>query len=284
MIEKLWAALWISWRFAGYKPRPISPRVVWAWLSQFEPRERSLLLRLVEHVQFISENELKRKLIAENERLVKRLNYAGIPNEKIIYVQFDDAGSSSAVTLNLLRDGGLLERLGFKWMDYKRVSDFHTLTNSIEEGAIIYVDDFIGSGGQFSKCHQFCSEYISGNFSQFLLAGCICEEAFKVLDERNVEPMPCLMHGKKERPLLGLKDVFTNKEIEALQVICKRVADNGSTGLGYGDMASMVVLYRNTPNNTPFAIRGTIGQVPFKGVFPRTTDLVSLSQAKARRN
>lgn len=284
MIEDLLAAIRLPRRFATYGPQPLDAIRVWSWLRQFQPHERRLLVRLAYSVKYVSRDELLTGLRHENDRLIKRLNYAGVPNENIIYVQFDDAGSSSSVTLNLLRDGALLERMGFNWMDYRRAKDFYDLTSRLEEGAIVYVDDFIGSGRQFTRCHKFCSEYIAGNFSQFLLAGCICEEAYKVLDDRNVEPVASLMHGKRDRAMCEFNGEFTLGEIKILKDICRKVANNGSAGLGFDDMAAMIVLYRNAPNNLPFALRGTIGQDPFKGILPRTTDLVSEAQALAARN
>ncbi len=35
----------------------------------------------------------------------------------------------------------------------------------------------------------------------------------------------------------------------------------------------MVVLYRNAPNSVPALLRGSQNQVPFAGIFPRTTDM-----------
>ncbi len=43
--------------------------------------------------------------------------------------------------------------------------------------------------------------------------------------------------------------------------------------LGYDDMATMVVLYRNSPNSIPAILRGSDKQTPFYGLFPRYKDL-----------
>ena len=38
-------------------------------------------------------------------------------------------------------------------------------------------------------------------------------------------------------------------------------------------MAAMVILYRNAPDNVPVLLRGSGGQAPYIGIFPRTTDM-----------
>jgi hypothetical protein len=44
-------------------------------------------------------------------------------------------------------------------------------------------------------------------------------------------------------------------------------------GLGFRAMATMVVLYRNTPNSVPVVLRGNKRQSPYRGLLPRADDL-----------
>jgi len=53
--------------------------------------------------------------------------------------------------------------------------------------------------------------------------------------------------------------------------ICKEIRPN--TSLGYEGMATMVVLFRNSPNSIPAILRGSDKQTPFYGIFPRFKDL-----------
>src|SRR5579872_5766395 len=44
-------------------------------------------------------------------------------------------------------------------------------------------------------------------------------------------------------------------------------------GLGFGGLASVVVMYHNCPNNVPLILRGSLGQRTFRGILPRSSDL-----------
>ena len=62
-------------------------------------------------------------------------------------------------------------------------------TNELEEGAIVYVDDFAGTGRQFCTTRDNVKENIVGSFVEFLLVPVICEEALYELGKRDIEAM-----------------------------------------------------------------------------------------------
>jgi Mg2+/Co2+ transporter CorC len=74
------------------------------WINQFDERDRKHVCALLECVIYLSEQDIRQILIDQNRALMARLAAAGLPPEKLIYVQVDDAGSSSPVMLNMLRD------------------------------------------------------------------------------------------------------------------------------------------------------------------------------------
>ncbi len=145
--------------------------------------------------------------------------------------------------------------------------------NEVGEGALIYVDDFLGTGNQFAKERDFVASTIVGTFSEFILAPCICEEAIYEIGKRGVEAFTGHVHSKAERPLHANSSLFKREEKLRLEMVCKGINKSGS--LGYKGLATMVVLYRNAPNTVPACFRGSLNQKPFKGIFPRTTDLPS---------
>src|SRR5205809_5140630 len=112
-IQSVKAAL----RFHDYKPKPLSWLSASRWINQFEKRDRTLAQQLLDRVIYLSESHTKRILVEQNAALMRRLKAAGLPPKKLIYVQVHDAGSSSPVMLNLLRDAANLERLGCKFVD-----------------------------------------------------------------------------------------------------------------------------------------------------------------------
>lgn len=90
------------------------------------------------------------------------------------------------------------------------------------------------------------------------------------MDERGIQAFTGHKHLKAERPLTASSTVFDEEERSRLINICQGIS---KFGLGYKDLATMVVLYRNAPNTIPVIFRGSLNQTPYFGIFPRTIDL-----------
>jgi len=260
-----------SLRFHDYKPQPLSLLSASRWIRQFEKKDRKIARQLLDKVIYISESRRRDILVEQNAALMKRLLAANVPPKKLIYVSVHDAGSSSPVMLNLLRDAAGLERLGCKFVDARDSLRLNKTMNEVGVGALIYVDDFIGTGNQFCAERDFAAKSFVGTFSEFLLAPSICEEAFYQISERGIEAFTGHVHSKAERPLHANSSFFAREDKERLELVCKGV--NSKFGLGYQKLATMVVLYRNAPNTVPAVLRGSLNQKPFAGIFPRWKDL-----------
>jgi hypothetical protein len=257
-------------RYRGYKPQPLKFFSALRWLNQFEEQDRILAERLLDNVIYLSESTTREILVNQNTELMKRLRNAGLPAKKLIYVSFHEAGSSSPVMLNLLRDSANLERMGCRLIDGRNTLGLVKAMNDVGEGALIYIDDFIGSGTQFCKEHDFIARNFVGTFSEFIIAPSICEEAFEKLDERGIQVFAGHKHVKSERPLHAESTVFDDNQRSRIATVCKRI---NKFGLGFQDLATMVVLYRNAPNSVPIMLRGNVNQEPYFGIFPRWMDL-----------
>ena len=263
--------LWAIYHFSGYKPQPLKMQIVIKWLGQFEDKDKFLILRLLWKIRYVTEKETEDLLLSRNSNLLERLSKVKITFKNIIYVQLHDPGSSSPVMLNMLRDRGRLERKGFHFVDSKNVYELYKLTSKLESGAIIYIDDFSGSGHQFCEVRDFLSNYIIGNFSEFFLLPCICEEACIEVGIRGVEAVAGFIHEKAVRPLHPNSSIFNKATKDRLIEICTKIDPKGA--LGYKKLAAMVVFYRNAPNAVPVILRGRVYQQEWIGILPRTTDL-----------
>lgn len=258
-------------RYPDYRPQPVTLRSMYRWIKQFKPDDRKHVNDLLNNVIYLSEADVRRILVEQNDALMRRLAKAGLPANNLIYVQIHEAGSSSPVMLNLLRDAAGLEQRGCRFLDGNDTLGLNRLTNELEEGALIYVDDFVGTGMQFCEARDFAAKYIEGTFSEFLLVPCICEEGYYPLGERGIEAFAGHIHSKSERPLHENSSLLDVKIKQRLIDVCQEI--DPYMGLGWQSSASMVVLYRNAPDNVPILFRGNQRQHPFVGVFPRTTDL-----------
>lgn len=263
-------------RFPGYRPKPLSLLSARRWIRQFERRNRKLARKLLDNVVYMSEPKSRDILVEQNAALMRRLSNAGLPPENLIYVQVHDAGSSSPVLLNLLRDAAGLQRLGCKFVDSR---DLMGLADAMDEigrsaigqGAIIYVDDFVGSGVQFCEARDLAAAYVDVSvFSEFIIAPCICEEAYAELNARGIEAFTGHKHLQSQRPLHRNSTLFTDSEKRTLLDVSGRIS---SHTLGFMGMGVMVVTWLNAPDNVPVILRGSQDQVPYMGIFPRTTDL-----------
>lgn len=258
-------------RFRDYRPQPVTFAGVYRWIKQFEKRDRRHAGALLESVIYLSERDTRRILVQQNEALIRRLAAAGLPAKKLLYLQVHDAGSSSPVMLNLLRDAAGLERRGCHFLDSRNSLGINKLTNEVGEGALIYVDDFVGTGNQFCSARDFAVKSVVGTFSEFLLVPSICEEGLYQLGQRGIEAFAGHVHSKSERPLHDNSWLLDGDAKARLRLVCKGISPKMS--LGYKELAAMVVLYRNAPNSVPAVLRGSLNQKPFAGIFPRTTDL-----------
>jgi hypothetical protein len=271
MVADAWFSLKMWFRFRTYRPFKVTPYSAYRWLRQFSKQERRALRKATEHLHFVSVKDFMRSLIQRNRELLRKIQDAGVPLSNIIYVSVGDAGSSSHATLTILRDQAGLENLGCKLADGRSFNALEDLTNRLGSGAIIYVDDFAGTGKQFTEDQGELSEYIFGNFSQYFLVHTACEEAVDKIDGNGVSPWPCAIHRQVSRPLHEKSSLLGATDKQRIRDLCSTI--NRPNALGWGDIAVSVVIFRNTPDNVPCVYRGTLGQRRFKGLVPRVGDL-----------
>lgn len=268
---RIFYSLKAALRFRDYKPQPVTFLSAHKWMGQFDRKDRRLVGGLLDNVIYFSEDKTKRTLEKLNERLMRRLAEDGIPAKRIVYVSFDDTASSSHMMLGMLRDNAALQQRGCNLCDAKDIRGLKDVTDRLAEGAMVYIDDFIGSGRQFCGSRDFAMQFVFGNFAEFMLAPSVCEEGRAELMERGIEVITDDVHRQADRALHEKGTFISAADRERVVAICQRV--NRKMALGVDQMATMVVFYRNSPNQIPAILRGNKNLKPYRGLFPRTTDL-----------
>lgn len=271
MLLQLIRAIFSIPRYADYKPQKVTVNTFLKWLRQYNIKDWGPILHLFNSITYYSEKNTVSALVKLHKSLQTKFDEVGLPQKNVIYVQIHEAGSSSPVILNILRDNVHLEGRGCHFVDSSDIRKIYEKTNSLSEGAIIYVDDFSGTGHQFNKSHDPLKEYIIGNFSEFFLLPCICEEAYDEINSQGISVITDLIHKKEDRALHSKSTLINDHMKNRLIELCQEI--NKGWGLGYQNLATMVIFYRNAPNSVPLLIRGSKYQKPYRGVFPRTTDL-----------
>lgn len=273
MLVNLLSYVRAAWHLRGYRPKKVTLRSINHWVKQFPREYREYLLRLLANVRFVSEEETIRHLLELNAAVLRSLEADGVPIKRVIYVTTDTAASSSEVMLNLLRDRANLERRGARIIASRDAFGIQDATKQIGTGAIIYVDDFAGSGKQFTTSRNAVAQYAAGVFSEFFLLPCICEEALSAVEEAGVVVRAGFVHRKSERPLHEEGVMLEADVRERVCALSKERFGKRKDWMGFGGLATNVVFYRNAPNNTPLIFRGHLGQRPCHGVIPRADDL-----------
>jgi hypothetical protein len=258
------------WRFRGYQPQSVTPLTLFRWLRQFPAGDRMEIARLLDYIVFYREDEVRRDLVELNRGLLEKLASAGVANRQIIYVEIDEPGSSSGAMLHMLRDTMLLQNLGVHFLNYRDLRGLSDKTGRLKSGAIIYIDDFSGSGDQLVDSRKFATEFIQGDFSEFFLVPYVCQEALHRIQRLGVECVTKHVHRPEERPLHETSNLLPSETRHRLIEISGEVRSYAV--LGHERLASMVVVYSNCPDTVPVILRGSEAQRPYKGLFPRTTD------------
>ncbi len=254
----------------GYEPQPVTPVALWAWLQQFPSAERGILLRLILSIQVIRKHEAVRIALDKNQQILAALAEDGIGPERVIYTSLDETASSSHVMLNELRNHANLTRRKAKFCDSHSEFRMAKLTTHLGAGAIVYVDDFAGTGNQFSDNRNRLAAFIHGDFSEFLILPCVCEEALEKIEKLGVETRAGFVHKAEDRPLRSESHHFAPSERDRLLALAVMV--DAKWPLGYRGLGTNIIFDRHAPNSTSPLLRGNVGQDRFRGVVPRWDD------------
>ena len=260
-------------RLRGYQPKKVTLLTLARWAHQFPLVYRAELIRLVANMRFVSEDETIHWLVDLNKEVLETLKSYDVSISQVIYITTDTAGSSSGVMLNLLRDRANLERLGATLLNSGEGEEIHKTTMKLKSGAIIYVDDFAGTGKQFVRSRRRVAEYIAGAFSEFFLIPCVCEEALLKCKAAGVETRFGFVHKRSQRPLLQECKFLPYDRREELVTLSRTQFGDTKPLLGFDGLATNVIFYRNAPNTTPLLFRGNLYQEPIHGIVPRFDDL-----------
>lgn len=262
----------ISARFRDYKPRRITPLIAFRFLAQFPRRERKIVVRLLDHICYIKHSEAVQNVLSEVMQIVNKLVHDGTREELIFVVPASKAGKSSVVmfeeisarirqmfpSLSFLSDGattGIRDQIPFR-----------------SQSAVIFVDDFVGTGEQFQGSLKAWTEVLEGRDSRFfLVVAAACEEGKRRVEDGGAQVCSTVMHDANERMWAKCRTALSEEAWNQFAVLACEL--HSKAPFGHKNGGSMIVLERHCPNNVALVLRGTYGQRVWLGLFPRYDQL-----------
>jgi hypothetical protein len=255
-----------------YLSRPITEDKVRAWLSQFkENTEQRLMFRILKHLKFYNGDNLRTKMKEAHGIIVRGgISVRKYETEKqrkrsdILVSYLEDNPSKSGCSYakifadeNEIYANNIIER-------GKLVQTLTDKTRMEKIQALVFVDDFIGTGG--SACQYFeelaneCGELLRNtNLTVFFISVSGFQEAKIRLETKlselnfNVKVHICDPLDESDKVFSDRSKIFSkSSDLERARNVAYEYGRNlvNNNPLGYGNCEAAVVFADACPNNT----------------------------------
>lgn len=231
----------------------ITPYDVIRWLFNFDDKDVELAVQLLEHVVFLRDDDVKGRLY---EQILK------LPNDTRKHiVPLGKPGKSGAAVSYWIH--GLMKRKELRKMRFhSSIEEFISYRNSVEwetqKDVVVYVDDFIGSGGSVVTALSFeeknvrpevLSDACSGRL--YVVAAIVMDNGYsKITKDISGAVILGDSHCKGFDPH---KKVFGSYfKTKAVREMCYKYGEQLYKGcpLGYENTQSLLLMQHSSPNNT----------------------------------
>ena len=231
----------------------ITPYDVIRWLFNFDDEDVELAVQLLEHVVFLRDDDVKGRLYEQVMKLPKDRTKHIVPLGK--------PGKSGAAISYWIH--GLMKRKDLQSMNFhSSVEAFISYRNSVAwetlNDAVVYVDDFIGSGGSVVTAlsldekivrPEVLSDACSGRL--YVVAAIVMDNGYsKITQDISGAIILGDMHCKGFDPH---KKVFGSYfKTKAVREMCYKYGEQLYKGwpLGFENTQSLVLMQHSSPNNT----------------------------------
>jgi hypothetical protein len=253
-------------QWGAYKGRTISSEDVRGWLVQFgRQSDQRLMFRLIQHLGFYSEDEIRNKMNVAHgiivRGLVERVTHKQVKRWQSLVVSYlDGPGKSGARFAKLYIDeNGIYQESLVERGQLNAV-----LSKRDDVQALVFIDDFVGTGHSASDyLRSFlteCEETLrTKSIRVFFVAVCGFGSGRQYIEDRLRSQMPdirvhfCDSLDETDICFGDESKVFTDHEERSR---ARDVAEKKGTilckpsPLGYSDSQALVVFSHNCPNNT----------------------------------
>lgn len=231
----------------------ITPYDVIRWLFNFDDKDVELAIQLLEHVVFLRDDDVKGRLY---EQILK------LPDDTRKHiVPLGKPGKSGAAVSYWIH--GLMKRKELRKMRFhSSIEEFISYRNSVEwetlKDVVVYVDDFIGSGGSVVTALSFEEKNVRSEVLSDASSGRLYVVAAIVMDNGYSN----ITHDISGAVILGdsqCKGFDPHKKLfgsyfktKAVREMCYKYGEQLYKGcpLGYQNTQSLVLMQHSSPNNT----------------------------------
>ena len=231
----------------------ITPYDVIRWLFNFDDEDVELAVQLLEHVVFLRDDDAKGRLYEQVMKLPK--------DRKKHIVPLGKPGKSGAAISYWIH--GLMKRNDLQSMNFhSSVEAFISYRNSVAwktlNDVVVYVDDFIGSGGSVVEAlsldkkrvrPEVLSDACSGRL--YVVAAIVMDNGYsKITKDISGAVILGDSHCKGFDPH---KKIFGSYfKTKAVREMCYKYGEQLYKGcpLGYKNTQSLVLMQHSSPNNT----------------------------------
>lgn len=231
----------------------ITPYDVIRWLFNFDDEDVELAVQLLEHVVFLRDDDVKGRLYEQVMKLPK--------DRKKHIVPLGKPGKSGAAISYWIH--GLMKRNDLQSMNFhSSVEAFISYRNSVAwktlNDVVVYVDDFIGSGGSVVEAlsldkkrvrPEVLSDACSGRL--YVVAAIVMDNGYsKITKDISGAVILGDSHCKGFDPH---KKIFGSYfKTKAVREMCYKYGEQLYKGcpLGYKNTQSLVLMQHSSPNNT----------------------------------
>lgn len=204
------------------------------WICNFDPKDRSLALKLLFKLQYYNETTFKRRIQDLWLPIARYLHESGLSIQNLRLVVPDLRGDSADHhAYNVIKTWGIAQA------HIIIVSD---LKNADPGSVLVFFNDTHGTGNQFLR--EVFKEVPRERFAAvFVVAVTIAERALRRFQRELVD-----VRVLPEQATAGVHDEFTAAEVNRLHDLGKKVYSKHP--LGYGDAGLLVAYHFQCPNNT----------------------------------
>jgi hypothetical protein len=258
--------------FGTYQPQPVTRDKLWDWLRQFDEQDCDLLIRLVERVNYYDIARINALLRELHRAIRQQLVHDGFAQtRRTIFVPAGGAGESGQEIFRRYRDINRLAQTGARLLLVPELPEPVVAAQKAREPiAIIFLDDFIGTGTQIRDYWNdvltqvipppvpavyFGTVAATGNG----VALAQSETPLKVITAHYIPAIACLSNAN-----------FSADERDRIRTYCMAI---GNQPFGFGDIELLLAFSYGCPNNTISLLCGAKGQRRWKGILPRFNDL-----------